>query len=71
MVQAIRQACGEHFIVGLKLPGDDGYKDSVGVIEAAIIAKKLTASKQVSYVVFAQGTRGQTLDMHVPDRYGA
>ncbi|MFM9992580.1 MAG: FAD-dependent oxidoreductase [Burkholderiaceae bacterium] len=70
IVQAIRQTCGKRFIVGLKLPGDDGYKDSVGVIEAAIIAKKLTASQQVSYVLFAQGTHGQTLDMHVPDRYG-
>jgi 2,4-dienoyl-CoA reductase-like NADH-dependent reductase (Old Yellow Enzyme family) len=70
LVQAIRQACGERFIVGLKLPGDDGYADSIGVPEAVQFTPLLLASRQVSYVAFAQGTHGLTLDAHVPDRFG-
>mgnify|MGYP001306780934 CR=1 FL=1 len=70
IVAAIRGTCGRDFIIGLKLPGDDGLPDSVGPAEAAIIAPLLTASREVNYVCFAQGTHALTLDMHVPDRYG-
>lgn len=70
IVAAIRAACGRDFIVGLKLPGDDGLADSIGPAEAAIVAPLLTASGAVSYVCFAQGTHAITLEMHVPDRYG-
>lgn len=70
LVSAIRSVCGSDFIIGLKLPGDDGLVDSIGPPEAAIIAKLVTASGQASYVCFAQGTHARTLDMHVPDRHG-
>lgn len=70
IVAALRDACGRDFIIGLKLPGDDGMPGSIGPAEAAIIAPLLTASGEVSYVCFAQGTHAMTLDMHVPDRYG-
>ena len=70
IVAAIRSACGSDFIIGLKLPGDDGMENGIGPAEAAIIAPLLTASGEVSYVCFAQGTHAVTLEMHVPDRYG-
>jgi 2,4-dienoyl-CoA reductase-like NADH-dependent reductase (Old Yellow Enzyme family) len=70
IVAAIRARCGDRFIIGLKLPGDDGVVGSVGPAEAAIIAPLATASNQVSYVCFAQGTHAASLEMHVPDRYG-
>jgi len=70
IVAAVRAACGSDFIIGLKLPGDDGMPDSIGPAEAAIIAPLLTSTGEVNYVCFAQGTHGMTLDMHVPDRYG-
>jgi hypothetical protein len=70
IVAAIRAACGRDFIIGLKLPGDDGMPDSIGPAEAAIIAPLLTSPGEVNYVCFAQGTHAMTLDMHVPDRYG-
>src|SRR5258706_2445515 len=70
IIDAVRGACGRDFIIGLKLPGDDGMPDSIGPAEAAIIAPLLTASGEVSYVCFAQGTHAMTLEMHVPDRYG-
>src|SRR6185295_17642266 len=70
MLAAIRAACGRSFIVGLKLPGDDGTEGSIGPAEAAIVAKLLTASGEASYACFAQGTHSLTLEMHVPDRFG-
>ena len=70
LIGAIRSTCGDDFIVGLKLPGDDGLEDSIGPREAAIIARLVTASGEASYVCFAQGTHARTLEMHVPDRHG-
>lgn len=70
IVSAIRSACGADFIIGLKLPGDDGLAGGIGPHEAAIIAPLLTASREASYVCFAQGTHAASLEMHVPDRYG-
>lgn len=68
---AIRALCGSDFIIGLKLPGDDGMPGGIGPAEAAIIAPLLARTGEVDYVCFAQGTHGRTLEMHVPDRYGA
>lgn len=97
LVAAIRSACGERFIIGLKLPGDDGYPDSIPLEEAARLAACITAPRDghgtaatppgqavdlgqeaprastpcgASYVAFAQGTHGATLDAHLPDRFG-
>ena len=70
MVSAIRSACGGDFIIGLKLPGDDGMPGGIGPAEAAIVAPLVTASGEATYVCFAQGTHGASLEMHVPDRYG-
>lgn len=70
LVSAIRCACGRDFIIGLKLPGDDGLPGGIGPAQAAIIAPLLTASGEADYVCFAQGTHAASLEMHVPDRYG-
>ncbi len=37
LVRALRAACGADFIVGLKLPGDDGIAGGIGPAEAGII----------------------------------
>lgn len=70
LVGAIRALCGGDFIIGLKLPGDDGVPGSVGPAGAAIVADLLTRSKEASYVCFAQGAHAKSLEMHVPDRFG-
>jgi len=70
LLDALRAECGTDFIVGLKLPGDDGLPDSIGPAEAAIVASLLTASRQADYVGFCHGTHARTLDLHVPDRFG-
>ena len=70
LVAAVRAACGDDFIVGLKLPGDDGVDGGVGPEEAARIADVLTKPCTASYICFAQGSHARSLEMHVPDRYG-
>lgn len=70
IVTTIRRQCGPHFIIGLKLPGDDGLPGGIGPEQAVIIAKILTESQEASYVCFAQGTHANSLEMHIPDRFG-
>jgi len=70
LVVALRAACGVDFIVGLKLPCDDGMDGSIRPSEAAIIVDRLTAPRNVDYVCFAGGSHARTLEMHTPDRHG-
>ena len=70
LVATLREVCGPEFIVGLKLPGDDGVPGSIGPPEAAEIASRLTISRDVDYVCFAGGAHARTLEMHTPDRHG-
>lgn len=70
MIDAIRDACGHGFILGLKLPGDDGVPGGIGPAEAAAIAAHLTATRAVDYVTLAQGSHARSLEMHVPDDHG-
>ncbi len=70
LVAALRAACGGGFIIGLKLPGDDGVPGSIGPAEAAIIADRLTVARNTDYVCFAGGAHARTLEMHTPDRHG-
>jgi 2,4-dienoyl-CoA reductase-like NADH-dependent reductase (Old Yellow Enzyme family) len=67
LVSAIRAACGREFLIGLKLPGNDWVPGGIGPAEAAIVASLLTASHEVDYVCFAQGTHGLALERHLPD----
>jgi hypothetical protein len=70
LVAALRAACGADFIVGLKLPGDDGVPGSIGPREAGIVADHLTKKRNVDYVCFAGGAHARTLELHTPDRHG-
>ncbi|MEJ0015135.1 MAG: FAD-dependent oxidoreductase [Acetobacteraceae bacterium] len=70
LVAALREACGRDFIIGLKLPGDDGIAGGVGPAEAGIIGDLLTQARTVDYVCFAGGAHARSLEMHTPDRFG-
>ena len=70
LVAAVRAACGSRFLLGIKLPGDDGVAASIGPLEAAEIARHLVASGGVDYLSFAQGSHAASLDRHVPDLHG-
>lgn len=70
LIAAIRDACGSGFVIGLKLPGDDGVKGGIGLSEAAIITRLLAGRGEVDYLTFAQGAHARSLEDHLPDRYG-
>ena len=59
MIAVVRAACGNDFILGLKLPGDDGVPGGIGPDEAARIAVHLTAPKTIDYITFAQGSHAR------------
>ncbi len=65
--RAIRDACGNDFVLGVKLPGDDGIPDSVDPRNAADIARHLVSEVHCDYLTYAQGTHSRTLEMHIPD----
>ena len=70
LISSLRAACGQNFIIGLKLPGNDYAKGGVDPAEAAKIAARVTQSKEVDYVSFVQGTHGLALEWHLPDSHG-
>jgi len=70
LIAAIRSACGSGFLLGLKLPGDDGIEASVDPSEAARIAGLLAATRDIDYLCFAQGAHAASLDRHIPDLHG-
>jgi len=65
--QAIRQVCGNGFMLAVKLPGDDGLRDGVNPLLAADIAGHLVAQVKVDLLSYAHGTHHHTLEMHLPD----
>jgi 2,4-dienoyl-CoA reductase-like NADH-dependent reductase (Old Yellow Enzyme family) len=67
---AVRSECGAQFILGLKLPGDDGLPGSIGPELAAAIARHVVDSQTVDYLGFAQGSHSDALDRHLPDLHG-
>ena len=68
-IQSIRAACGAGFIVGLKMPGDDGMVDGIDPAQAAQLASQVTRTGAVDYITFCQGAHARTLDWHVPDMH--
>ena len=69
LIAAVRAECGTGFIIGLKLPGDDGVPGSIGPDEAAEIAPALCTPGAVDYACFTWGAHARSLDMHIPDAH--
>lgn len=65
--QAIRQRCGSGFILGVKLPGNDGIAGSIDELTAAAIARHLCSRVPPDFLSYAQGFHHHTLEMHMPD----
>jgi len=68
-IAAVRAACSGTFLVGLKMPGDDGMPDGVDPAQAAEMAALVTLDGSVDYVSFCQGAHARTLDWHIPDMH--
>jgi 2,4-dienoyl-CoA reductase-like NADH-dependent reductase (Old Yellow Enzyme family) len=69
LIDAIRAATKPGFVVGLKLPGDDGVANGIGPKEAAELTPPLLAGRVVDYVCYTWGAHARSLDMHLPDMH--
>ncbi len=70
MTRAVRRACGDSFVVGIKLPADDGLADSIPPDQAIEIVQALLQQCRPDYLAFAQGAHARSLEMHLPDIAG-
>jgi 2,4-dienoyl-CoA reductase-like NADH-dependent reductase (Old Yellow Enzyme family)/thioredoxin reductase len=69
VIDAVRAECGKGFILGLRLPGDDGMPGGVDPDEAERITRVFASRRQVDYFCWVQGSHSRTLDMHLPDMH--
>lgn len=67
IAQGIRQACGADFIIGLKMPGDEGVPGGIDVDEAARLTERLAETGDFDYFAYGQGNFSLSLETHVPD----
>jgi len=65
----IRATCGKDFVIGLKLPGDEGVAGGIDPPEAARITAALVADGKLDYFAFSQGNFSNSLENHVPDMH--
>ena len=67
IIQIISSTCNSNFIIGLKLPADDGIPGGVDHSEAARITARLAGNGGFHYLVYCDGSHSNTLETHVPD----
>ena len=65
----IHASCGSGFIVGLKMPADEGVEGGIDPDEAQVITQHLARSAQFDYFAYGQGNFSLSLETHVPDLY--
>ncbi|MCB5906939.1 oxidoreductase [Streptomyces pinistramenti] len=69
VIEAIRAATGPDFVVGLKMPGDEGVRGGLRPADAAALFTRVQEGAPVDYVCFAQGTIAPSFGDHVPDMH--
>ena len=65
LCQAVRESTGSDFIIGMKLPGNDGITGGVDPAMAAQIAANLVGRVKVDYITYCQGGHHTSLEMHI------
>ena len=70
LIDAIRSATNSQFIIGMKLPGDDGVPGGIDIAESCRIAAHFAQVGHIHYLCPTQGSHGPSLEMHMPnDQY--
>jgi 2,4-dienoyl-CoA reductase-like NADH-dependent reductase (Old Yellow Enzyme family)/thioredoxin reductase len=65
----IRRHCGPGFIIGLKMPADEGVLGGIDPDEAERITARLAGTGDFDYFAYGQGNFSLSLETHVPDLY--
>jgi 2,4-dienoyl-CoA reductase-like NADH-dependent reductase (Old Yellow Enzyme family) len=66
---AIRAICGKDFVIGLKMPGDEGVAGGIDPDESARITAALADHGTLDYFAYSQGNFSNSLENHVPDMH--
>ena len=69
IAERVRDVCGESFIVGVKMPADEGVEGGIDVEEAARITERLAATGAFDLFAYGQGNFSLSLENHVPDMH--
>ena len=67
--EAIRSTCGRDFVIGLKMPGDEGVEGGIDPDEAIRITAALVRHGTLDYFAYSQGNFTNSLENHVPDMH--
>ncbi|MDE1147222.1 MAG: FAD-dependent oxidoreductase [Azospirillaceae bacterium] len=70
LIRELRRRCGPDFLIGVKLPGEDGVPGGVDLVQAAAITALVHATGVVDYLTYCWGSHADTLDWHLPDNHG-
>src|SRR5262249_61369786 len=66
---AIRATCGKDFVIGLKMPGDEGTEGGINSDEAAGITAALVRHGTIDYFAYSQGKFSNNLEKHLPAKH--
>jgi len=67
LMQIISSTCRNDFIIGLKLPGNDGIPGGINHAESARITARLAKDGGFHYLAYCDGSHSNTLETHIPD----
>lgn len=66
----LRRRCGESFLIGVKLPAEDGMPQGIDAAEAEAITRLVHATGVVDYLTWCRGGHSRHLGWHLPDLHG-
>ena len=69
MISGIRARCGTDFMMGLKMPCDEGVTGGITPEEAEEVVKIFIAAGGLDYFAFSQGNFSPSLENHLPDMH--
>ena len=69
IIAGIRQRCGDSFLMGLKMPCDEGVVGGIDPNEAEELVKVLVSAGGLDYFAFSQGNFSPSLENHLPDMH--
>ncbi len=70
LLAALRHECGADFVIGVKLPAEDGMPDGIDLAEARAITGIVHATGVPDYLTWCWGSHSDTLYWHLPDMHG-
>lgn len=70
LCRRLRERCGTNFLIGVKLPAEDGMPDGIDLAESAAITALVHATGCVDYLTWCWGGHSRSLGWHLPDMHG-